>query len=68
MIDYQRLSEIGGAAGALGSGGPVYTNANNPVGTLSRGGVIAGTYGGGGVSIGITNANVANANLKIICT
>jgi hypothetical protein len=54
------FTTVGGTAGALGSGGPVSTDPNNPMGTLTQGGAIAGAYAGAGFSVGITNANTAS--------
>ena len=65
-ISIVTFNTVGAAAGALGSGGPVSANPNDPIGTLSKGGTIVGAYAGAQVSFGVTNANSADdlANLS----
>lgn len=65
-ISIVTFKTVGATAGALGSGGPVSANPNDPIGTMSQGGVVAGAYAGGGVSFGGTTANTADdlANLS----
>lgn len=54
------FNTVGATAGALGSNGPISSNPNDPIGTLSHGGAIVGAFAGAGFSGGITNANSAS--------
>jgi uncharacterized protein RhaS with RHS repeats len=65
-ISIVTFTTVGATAGALGSGGPVSANPNDPIGTMSQGGTIVGAYAGAGISFGITSAKTANdlANLS----